>query len=524
MPDVTIYDQFGRPVTASKRPPSERRVLASAPVTESAREYVAAGLTPEGLAATFQKADAGDVYAQAELFEQIEEKDAHILAENAKRKNVILDVDFKITPASEDPRDIRVAEFCQDWQQNQEDWADNLICFQDAIGKGYAGLEMDWDVSEGQALPTHFDFIDQRRFVFTDEKNILSRVPRLITDEEMMGRSIPEWKVVFHQYGGKSGHPTRSGVFRVCAWMYLFKNYSIKDWLIFCEVFGMPLRVGTYSPGATPEDKAALKTALMSIASDAAGIISEATKIEFIQNKGTSKGELYEAMVSFCNAETSKALLGQTLSAEPGDSGSYSLGKVHEGVRMDLLRADGRAIAATIRNQILRPIVGFNFGFDTAVPKLEADFEEEEDLKAKVETYDIVLDRIAVPADWYRDELKIPKVKKGEETIGGGPVNAGMPGLSPVAAKARQIIAKADESAKDPTPADTLVRIGDKTLNSADMGALIKPLEALLDEVSSLEEYKERLAGMAGNLDTDKLGEFLARAMAVANLAGRFDA
>jgi len=37
---------------------------------------------------------------------------------------------------------------------------------------------------------------------------------------------------------------------RVCAWMYLFKNYAVKDWIGFPEVYGMPLRVGKYEPGA----------------------------------------------------------------------------------------------------------------------------------------------------------------------------------------------------------------------------------------------------------------------------------
>jgi len=31
--------------------------------------------------------------------------------------------------------------------------------------------------------------------------------------------------------------------------MYLFKNYAIKGWIGFAEVYGMPLRVGKYEPG-----------------------------------------------------------------------------------------------------------------------------------------------------------------------------------------------------------------------------------------------------------------------------------
>ena len=33
--------------------------------------------------------------------------------------------------------------------------------------------------------------------------------------------------------------------------MYLFKNYDLKDWVSFAEVYGLPLRLGKYAPGAS---------------------------------------------------------------------------------------------------------------------------------------------------------------------------------------------------------------------------------------------------------------------------------
>ena len=62
-----ILDQFGRAYIETKKP--ERRPLAAAPVLDSWREYVAAGLTPERLATIFKEADAGNVQRQAQLFE-----------------------------------------------------------------------------------------------------------------------------------------------------------------------------------------------------------------------------------------------------------------------------------------------------------------------------------------------------------------------------------------------------------------------------------------------------------------------
>ncbi|MCP3662578.1 MAG: DUF935 domain-containing protein [Gammaproteobacteria bacterium] len=518
---MQLYDQFGRPIKAQKTPPIDTEILAYAPLTMTSRDYVSHGLTPERLAGIFREADAGDMARQADLFDQLEEKDGHLVGEKGKRMNVILDVEFNIEPASEDSRDIRVAEFVEKWMDDLTDWEDTLVSLQDAVGKGYAALEINWDISSGQAVPSGFEFIEQKRFLFTDEAGYLTHIPRLITDDALMGMTIPEWKTLFHQYGGKSGHPTRSGLFRVATWMYLFKNYAIKDWVIFSEICGIPVRVGKYAPGASKEDKHALMQALRNIGSDAAGIISQNTEIDFVENSGTGvRSDMFEKLAGFCNKEISKAILGQTLTADVGNTGSYAASKTHNDVRIDLLKADARAVATTIRHDVLRPIVGFNFGWDTPCPKYTPDFAEEEDLKAKSEWMEKAVARVAVPVPWYREQFGIPEPKDGEETVG-GPADTTPP---PVEAKHRQVVAKEGQSDEDSTPADTIQAIKDKALNTEDLAATLQPFVDLLNQVETLEEYKAEIEKLQGSMDAEAFGEHLAQAMMVAELAGRYDA
>ncbi len=513
---MVIVDQFGRPYDSRKQP--ERSSLAAAPIRDAWREYVTSGLTPQRLAAIFQEADQGDVRRQAELFEQIEEKDGHLTGERSKRINAILNVDFAVSPASEDARDVRVAEFVEDYFANCTDWADVQVAMQDAVGKGYAGLEIHWDVSCGQAVPSGFGFVEQKRFLFQDRSGLLSKEPLLVTDNEPMGIKIPAWKMLLHRYGGLSGSATRAGLYRVCAWMYLFKNYALKDWSIFCEVYGMPLRLGKYAPGATESDKDALIQAISTLGSDAAGIISKSTEIEFIQTiKGTANGDLYKVLASFANAEISKALLGQTLSAEIGERGSYAASETHNEIRLDLLQADARAQAATVRTQLIRPLVGFNFGWDTPCPKYKAYLDDAGDLEVQAKWVSELADRgMPIPVSWVRQEFRIPEPATGEKCLG-EPPGTQASRKTPVAR-----VAKASMHQGDPTP---ITRLADRmsTETSDSLESWLGIIRAMAEEAESLEDLRDMLLSAYGNLPADDLARVMQAGFAVADLAGRYD-
>ncbi len=61
--------------------------------------------------------------------------------------------------------------------------------------------------------------------------------------------------------------------------------------------------------------------------------------------------------------------------------GSYAQGKVHNEVRHDLTVGDAKALAVTVRRDIIRPLVEYNFGYDADVPFFTFDCQEAEDQK-----------------------------------------------------------------------------------------------------------------------------------------------
>jgi phage gp29-like protein len=514
---VMLYDQFGREIRVEKRP--ETREVAVAAVRDRWSTYPSQGLTPQKLTTLFKQADGGDVYAQAELFEEMEEKDTHLFSQLQTRKNAVLGLEYAVTPYSDSAEDKKIAEFVGDVFSNLNDFDDHLLDALDAVGKGYSMSEIMWATDGNRAVIERLEWIHAKKAIFTDmaadswQKTY--EMPRVVTEAEpFMGEIMPPFKMIYHRYKARSGYDTRAGVLRVCAWMYLFKNYSLKDWVAFMEVFGMPIRLGKYDAGAGQADKDALITAIGSLGSDAAGIISKNTEIEFVETtKGQSKENPFSVLANFCDAQISKAILGQTLTTQEGSSGSYSLGQVHDLVRHDLIKADCEALSKTLRFQAVRPLVGYNFGWDKPLPKFKFKFEPPEDLKALSEVYKN-LSEINYPltVEHVSERFKIPAPQKGETVLA--------PKTSPMALKHSRVVAKSGRFSPEQENIEGLVEASQKKATQA-LSGLTVPIRAMIATANSLEEIRDRIIASYSDMNPSELEDLLARAMFAAELYGR---
>jgi phage gp29-like protein len=112
------------------------------------------GLTPVRLASIMQQAEQGNLTAQAELFADMEEKDAHIYAEMSKRKGAILSIDYEIRPprnpsAEEKSLTAYLTEMVQDIASLDTILIDAL----DGIGHAYSCQEIEWQILGSEWLP-----------------------------------------------------------------------------------------------------------------------------------------------------------------------------------------------------------------------------------------------------------------------------------------------------------------------------------------------------------------------------------
>lgn len=512
---MPIYDKNGNIMSSDKAP---TRPLRPAPILKSNRMYIASGLTPEKIGPVFREADRGNISRQAQLFEQIREHDAHVLSEDDKRINAITSqyLDWQFTPATDSQRDLDVVNFLEKNVLDHDDWIKYKKSQQTAVGRGYAGLAPEWDRSEGQAVVVNFGFVEHKRLLFQDPiTGYLRDWPLLATDENPQGIEIHKNSLFLHKYGGLAGNAARSGVFRPVTWMVVFKHFSIKDWWVFSELCGIPLRMGIYQSSTSDEDREQLKAAVEKIGNDYSATISNDTEIRFEQvSARVSGGELWEKQSNFCNNEISKAIVGSSAFSEAGKSGSYALHTLETGVRADITLSDAQETAATDIDQWIKPLVSINFGPETPLPKFRAVFKKQEDLKTKSEWLEKAVDRVGgqVPLSWYLEQYGIPELQDGDRTV--------IEISPPVTAKihAKNGIKKLEQDAvNDQKQIDRLV---DRAGAEVDLKDNEEAILSLISEANSYEDIYSGLLELYQEISIDGMQDVLQRALLMAQAAG----
>lgn len=504
-----------------QRQQANTKAIATVSVQDKYSTYPSNGLTPQRLAQILREADQGDIMRQMELFEEMEEKDTHLFSQLQTRKNAVTGLNYEIIAYSDDESDKEIANFVEKELGAIEKFEDILFDLLDAIGKGIAVSEILWKIDDtGKTSIENIRQVPQKKFFWDYEDKF-----KVMTEEFPSGIEIEENKFIIHRYKAKSGHPSRAGILRVVAWMYLFKNYDIKDWVSFCEVFGMPIRLGKYNPSASEDDKTALMRALVSIGTDAAGIIPDGTEITFVEsNKGTSIN-LYEDLARFCDEQISKAVLGQTLTSDASGGGSYAQSKTHNEVRHDLTDSDCKSLASTLKSYLIKPLVWFNFGTDR-VPQIKFDCEGTENLKELSEVYKTLsVDMgLKIPTSHIYKKFNIPKPENDEEVLN-PPNNSAA--LNPLKDDLKTIANK--DNSKVPNDQNTIDKLADAALKESSniFAEIFEPIKKLVNSASNLEEIKSKLDDeeyvkkILKDMDIKDLDVLLQKFMFCADILGR---
>lgn len=505
-------------------------------------EYNQAGVTPKEMSNLIQDAAAlKNLPKYYSMAERLEEADLQYRSLISTRKLAVCGLDIVVEPSDTSRQAKKVAALVRNVLASDK-FLDMLNNLMDAISKGTSIVEIIWDLTGEYWVPGDYKHRPMRWFGF-DEKD--ATVPRLVGPNNTLVPLKPN-KFIIHQPQLKSGLPVRGGLAMAAAWGWVIKALVLTNWLGFCEVYGQPFRIGTFEKGAKREDVLGLKKALQSLGTNAYAVLEKTMAVQFVEAGGKSgSSELFEKIIRYIDEQLAKLVLGQTLTSGSGDGvGSQALGKVHNEVRADILRADARQVMATVVRDLITPLVALNFGPGTALPTVRFQIDEPEDL---VGLKDIVSTLVGlgakIPLYWVHDKFGIPEAEEGEETLAAKapavpavpavpgedevpPADAG-PGApaAPEAAANSRVHCPVHSAHASGTKRDALDDLNDTMAGAwvPAMDQMQAMLEAAVEGATDYASMRAAVAKFIKESDFSNAAEVLANARAIAQLAGRAD-
>ena len=381
------------------------------------QEHPVVGMTPVRMHRLLTDAEQGNLQAQADLFCDMEERDGHIFSEMTKRKQAVNGLPWGVKPpknASEQEK--KIAEELYEWLDDIEDFEMFLFEAMDAVGHGYSAQEIKWHQLGGLWLPESFQHA-QPRLIMTpyNQPNELR-----LNDGSPDGAEFWPFGWFIHRHKAKSGYVSRSGLFRVLAWPFLFKNYGVRDIMEFLETYGLPSKLGKYPAGATAEEKMTLMRAVMSIGRNAGGIVPQGMSIDF--NDATD-GDTNNHMnlVKWCEQTQSKIIVGGTLlSQADGKTSTNAQSKTHENQFDVINKSDAKQLARSINDSLITAMMQLNYPNITPdrYPKFWFDTSDTEDLESFSKSLGEMVDTgMKIPLTWAHERAGIPMPADDQEAI-----------------------------------------------------------------------------------------------------------
>ncbi|WP_332117257.1 DUF935 domain-containing protein [Azorhizobium caulinodans] len=496
--------------------------------------HPADGLTPLRLAAIHRAAAHGDPLAYLELAEDIEERDMHYLGVLGTRRRQVAQLPVTVEAASEDAEHEKHADLVREWlAEGVLDAA--LFDMLDAIGKGFSITEIEWETDPRRVVPKRLTYRPQRWFGLDD----------LSLDEPMLYEGatkepLSPYRFVIHRHPSKSGLTIRSGLARVASWGWMYKAFTLRDWAIFTQNYGQPIRVGRYGPGASREDIDVLWQAVGNIAGDCAAVVPKGMEIEFIQLQNVADGSaLYEKRADWIDRQISKVVLGQTATTD-AIAGGHAVGQEHRLVQEDLERSDAKLLSATVTQQLVHLMVAFTFGPQERYPKLligrpdELPISDVVDAVSKLGPLGLeveesqLLDRLGFTEPAREANGKPVRMVGGRAKAAAPVPAAGIPSKTapagqppalqqPAGGLTRHLLSL-HASAPEPDYVDALSRRVAEEAAGA-LAGLTEEIRRAFDEASDMQDLAARLERM--QLDPAAFAEAMQRGMALAFLTGQ---
>lgn len=488
-------------------------------------------ITPTYIQSVLRGAFGGSHIEQWQLFDLMEDTWPRLSKNLNEVKRAVMGMnwDGSLTPWSEE--DMPASASAQEraklvanaiWRMSPDPAADENAFEQtvydilDAWGKGFSVLEVLWHIRNTVNMgdisaPRATIWVRPDAYAWTGDGRLGLNPNALVSDDQRRrGYSLtsttyarpdevlefPEDKFLIAIHKTRTGHPIAGGLLRPLAWWWCAANFSA-DWLMnYAQIFGLPFRWASYAGGTSDETVGKICALLENMGSAAWAAFPEGTNLELRETaKGggnTPQADLIERADKNCDL----LILGQTLTSDTGGmgsgSGSLALGKVHQGVKAEIIQQAADFAASVINRQLIPAILRQNYGDDSECPEFRPEPKTVKDELANANRDSVLLSAgISMPKEWFYKRHDIPLPTEGEEVIGSMPEPApkdqqqqDQPDQQP---QDEQPQASAAMRSEDVMPSDRLITEQQKHLAeaaAADLAFIAQRGQALLKDLS----------------------------------------
>jgi len=437
---------------ALPEPTPDKAPLAPYPSVDRYPTILGSAVTLAYISSVFRLALTGYRREFVDVLDELLERDPHMYAVVAQRVHAVAGGRIQVIPAETEQGsgdEVRAQELADlvkrrigaipDFQQSvaQLQWG--------GLFYGVGASEISWRQDEDGWYPARLHWIHSRRLAYPDATSWSVRIwdQGMVSSwgylEDPTGRLFGikcddfPGKFLVHTPSVRGNYPTRDGLGREMAYWSALKLMGARGASQYVERFGKPWTAGYYTTGddghpraANEEDIKALEAAgrALGIGSLAHATLPDSTKLDIFGPAAFAPGSnlIHAAFVAMCNAEISKAGLGQTDTVEAGPNGSRAATEVRKSGTYELYRYDAACMSETL-HYLARWIVRLNAPEDERLtPKVILHAAEAPDPDALVKRAATLADAGA-PVD--ADELgeltgvpMLPATKPGENPQG----------------------------------------------------------------------------------------------------------
>lgn len=350
---------------ANKRPPkgivtnlNPRSVLQSAPT------HPLIGATVDSVHSALLRSELGEMSSYMDLLDDMRERDQRLDAVCRTRALALCGCDWDVKPAPGWERDDEAKMIAQEVKRqlsDMEDWSSSMALMMDGVFRPFSVLEIEWfQNARGFWAPYQLHWRHPGRFNVDAEQRLVKYDAGVDKFPGVQLEDLGRDRFVVHSaIGGRATYLSRRGLLRNCVFTSLTKRYGLRWLMIAAERFGQPAPVLRVDEADDDVRDLAL-AALRKLSTEWQMVIDKGMDLTSVPGSGAFTGEAHVRIVDMVNTEHAIQVLGQNLSTEV-KGGSYAAAAAHESVRFDFLTADARETAATIRRDLLEPIVRYNW-------------------------------------------------------------------------------------------------------------------------------------------------------------------